>query len=222
MNNDQFKKARPTEQSFGRGIEELKNIRLTEAEKTRILERVFSTPIESPYMKRTPVFAFVYSLILIISISGITYASDFSLPGDTLYPIKVSVVEPFLDVVNSSAEDKIVWETEKVERRIVEAEKLADIDELDDERTAELERKIEQSSRAFAEAVEKANGDRSEVRKEEFRKKFESKIDDNGIQIEEDRSDESGVLRNIQNKSRVDGLRRTAIETINRIETKIK
>src|SRR3990167_6782933 len=187
MNNDQFKKARPTEQSFGRGIEELKNIRLTEAEKTRILERVFSTPIESPYMKRTPVFAFVYSLILIISISGITYASDFSLPGDTLYPIKVSVVEPFLDVVNSSAEDK-----------------------------------IEQSSRAFAEAVEKANGDRSEVRKEEFRKKFESKIDDNGIQIEEDRSDESGVLRNIQNKSRVDGLRRTAIETINRIETKIK
>src|SRR3990167_3002014 len=191
MNNEQFEKARPTEQSFGRGIEELKNIRLTGEEKTRILERVFSTPIESPYMKRTPVFAFVYSLILIISISGITYASDFSLPGDTLYPIKVSVVEPFLDVVNSSAEDKIVWETEKVERRI-------------------------------AEAVEKANGDRSEVRKEEFRKKFESKIDDNGIQIEEDRSDESGVLRNIQNKSRVDGLRRTAIETINRIETKIK
>jgi len=196
MNNDQFKKARPTEQSFGRGIEELKNIRLTEAEKTRILERVFSTPIESPYMKRTPVFAFVYSLILIISISGITYASDFSLPGDTLYPIKVSVVEPFLDVVNSSAEDKIVWETEKVERRIVEAEKLADIDELDDDRAKELERKIEQSSRAFVKAVEEANSGRSEIRKEEFRKKFETRGDDN--------------------RSKVEKLRRTAIEAIDK------
>lgn len=165
-------------EDFRKGINGLKNIRLTEAEKTRMLERVFSAPIKSPYMKRVPVF--VSCLILVLSFSVATYASGASLPGDILYPMKIKVVEPMLDVVNSAPEKKIVWEGEKVTRRIVEAEKLAEKDELDDERLEELERRIEKSSTAFAEvaniiasstatstlsARERAKGLRQELRK---------------------------------------------------------
>ena len=154
MNNEQFKKARPTEQSFGRGIEDLKSIRLADAEKSRMLKSVFATPIRSPYMQRIPVFAFVYSFILLITISGMTYASASSLPGDVLYPIKTGVVESVLDVLNHSPEKKIVWEEEKVERRIVEAEVLAKQGRLDDKKLEGLERSIEKSSNAFAKAAD--------------------------------------------------------------------
>ena len=221
MNNKQFKKASPTEQSFGRGIEELKKIRMTDAEKSRIFETVLSTPIKSPYMKKVSMFAFVYShhakmiiatsLIVVISFSGVTYASDSSLPGDLLYPIKTRVVETTLDVVNQSSEKKIVWEEEKVSRRIIEAEKLAENDELDDERSEELERKIEESSRAFAKAVDEANGGKALSRKEEFRKKFESKVVEESLETDLDDNKS-------ENKSKVERLRRTAREAVE-IET---
>ena len=221
MNNKQFKKASPTEQSFGRGIEELKKIRMTDAEKSRIFETVLSTPIKSPYMKKVSMFAFVYShnvkmiiatsLIAVISLGGVTYASDSSLPGDLLYPIKTRVVETTLDVVNQSSEKKIVWEEEKVSRRIIEAEKLAENDELDDERSEELERKIEESSRAFAKAVDEANGGKAPSRKEEFRKKFESKVVEESLETDLDDNKS-------ENKSKVERLRRAAREAVE-IET---
>ncbi len=151
------------EKDFKKGIEELKNIRMTEVEKERMLKAVFSSPLESPYMKRVPMFAFVKyqhiqavlvsCFVILISFGGITYASGSSIPGDALYAVKVRVVEPVLDVVNRAPENKIVWEEEKVVRRIVEAEKLAERDELNDERVEELERKIERGSIAFGVAA---------------------------------------------------------------------
>lgn len=188
-----------TEENFKKGIEELKNIRMTNAEKTHMLERVLSAPIESPYMKpspfagrRMPVFAFIYSqhtrviltscLILVLSIGGATYASGTSLPGDLLYPIKTRVVEPMLDIVNSAPEKKIVWEEQKVERRIVEAEMLAEKDKLDEEKLVALEQSIEKSSVTFAKAVNAVASstatatssakEQAENRKQEFRKKI--------------------------------------------------
>lgn len=170
----------------------MKSIRMTDAEKIRMLKRIFSAPIKSPYMKRIPVLAFVYSqhtrvllascLVLAISLGGVTYASGKSLPGNLLYPIKTKVVEPMLDVVNSAPEKKIVWEEQKVTRRIIEAEMLAEKDELNDERLKELERNIEKSSIAFAEAINvvasstttstSSARERAEGQKREFRRKI--------------------------------------------------
>ena len=174
MNNEDFKK----------GIEELKRIHITDAEKARMLKNIFATPIRSPYMKRVPVFTFVYSFILIISLSGLTYASGDSIPGDALYSIKIRVVEPILDVVNSAPEKKIVWEEKKVIKRINEAEKLEKKDELDDKRAVELERRVEKSSRAFIKAVKEANGEKIEDRKTEFRKKFQVKENNDVSKVE--------------------------------------
>src|SRR3989344_3574874 len=208
MNEEQFKK----------GIEDLKSIHLTDAEKARILKSVFATPIRSPFMRRIPVFAYVYSLLLIISISGVTYTSASSLPGDVLYPIKTGVVESVLDVVNRAPEDRIVWEEEKVERRIVEAEVLAKQGRLDDKKLEGLGRSIEKSSIAFTKAVNTAASstttstssarERAEGQKKEFRRKInerqESKVEstrgninrlkDTAIKVldDEDRDDNEG------------------------------
>jgi len=195
MNEEQFKK----------GIEDLKSIHLTDAEKARILKSVFATPIRSPFMRRIPVFAYVYSLLLIISISGVTYTSASSLPGDVLYPIKTGVVESVLDVVNRAPEDRIVWEEEKVERRIVEAEVLAKQGRLDDKKLEGLERSIEKSSRAFVKAVEEKNGDEQGDRKEEFRKKvnerkgaFEKNENENESESEIERSDKKEIINRLK------------------------
>ncbi|OHA89376.1 MAG: hypothetical protein A3B03_00095 [Candidatus Zambryskibacteria bacterium RIFCSPLOWO2_01_FULL_42_41] len=171
-----------TEDNFKKGIEGLKSIRMTSVEKARILERVFATPIKSPYMKRIPAFAYVYSLIMILSFSGATYVSGRALPGDTLYPLKIKVVEPMLDAVYRTPEEKIVWEEQKVTRRIEEAEKLLEKNELDDERLEALERSIEKSSTAFAKAANvvasstttssSSAREKTKSLKQEFRKKI--------------------------------------------------
>lgn len=151
------------EENFKEGIEGLKNIRMTDAEKTRMLERVFSAPIKSPYLKRSPIFIFFSAkntrvvltscLVLVLSIGGTTYASGSALPGDLLYPIKINIIESVLDVINSAPERKMVWGEKKVIQRILEAETLAEKGELDDDKLEELERTVEKSSRAFAEAA---------------------------------------------------------------------
>lgn len=143
------------DKQFKKGIEGLKEIRMTDGEKSRVLEKVLSTPIKSPYRVRIPQFVLVCSLILLISFGGAVSASEASIPGDLFYPVKTRVVEPVLDVVNSAPEKKIIWEEEKITRRIAEAEKLVEKDKLDDKKLEELERKIEKSSIAFSQAVEK-------------------------------------------------------------------
>lgn len=180
------------EENFKKEIKEIQNIRMTEAEKTRMLKKVFDAPVESPFVRRAPSFVFAYfrqsqvlvatPLVLMLSFGGALYASDKSLPGDILYPIKTGVVEPMLDVINRAPEKKIVWEEEKVTRRIVEAEKLLEKDELDDEKLLKLERSIEKSSFAFtkaADSVASSTGTSTLSRKEKARdlkKEFRGRI----------------------------------------------
>ncbi|MEK7176705.1 MAG: DUF5667 domain-containing protein [Patescibacteria group bacterium] len=182
------------EENFKKGIKELKNIRMTSAEKRAVLEKVFSSPVESPYMERIPVFAVVTShhariiltgcLVAALSFSGVVYGSDRSLPGDLLYPVKTNFVEPVLDAVNHSPERKIVWEEEKIDRRIVEAEKLIEKDELDDEKLEKLEKSIEKSSFAFtkaADSVASSTGTSTLSRKkkaEDLKREFRGRISD--------------------------------------------
>lgn len=227
MNDGQFKK----------GIEELKSIRMTNKEKSRMLSEIFSLPIKSPYMKKPPAFAFIYSshyakvaltscFVIVLSFGGVVYASGNTIPGDLFYPIKTKLVEPVLDVVNSSPEKKIVWEKEKIERRIVEAEKLADQDELDEKRAQELEDNIEKSSIAFIETVNanasstavsaKSSKEKMENLKREFRKKVSDDIDSEieirvNLDLEQDKVRER---KDNPNRKRVRELRSKVIKVL--------
>src|SRR3989344_6698441 len=69
-------------------------------------------------------------IILILALmfggGGVSYAAEGAVPGDALYPIKVSVNEEVRDIVALTPEAKADWESRLVERRLEEAEKLAE------------------------------------------------------------------------------------------------
>jgi len=57
---------------------------------------------------------------------GVSYAAEGAVPGDALYPIKVGINEEVRDIVALTPEAKADWESRLVERRLEEAEKLAE------------------------------------------------------------------------------------------------
>lgn len=148
---------------FKKGIEDIKNIRMTNAEKTHMLKSILSLPIKSPYMEHVSVFTFINSnyariawtvcFIFALTFGGTVYTSGASLPGDLLYPIKTKVVEPVLDIVNNTPIEKVAWEEEKITRRIEEAEALAEDGRLDEKKLKKLEREIEKNSHVFVKVV---------------------------------------------------------------------
>src|SRR3989344_200307 len=95
---------------FKKGIENIKQIKMTDTEKSTMLARIFSMPIKSPYTKYSRTFVYIKAhsvraiialcIMVGLSFGGVAYASGDSFPGTLLYPVKTKIVEPILDVVN--------------------------------------------------------------------------------------------------------------------------
>lgn len=83
------------------------------------------------------------ALILTLICGGTAYAAESSLPGDTLYPVKVSVNENVRTALALSSEDKAGWEARLTERRLEEAAKLAARGELKGDIEVRLAQKFE-------------------------------------------------------------------------------
>ncbi|MDQ5883462.1 MAG: hypothetical protein QG654_376 [Patescibacteria group bacterium] len=70
------------------------------------------------------------SLVLIaltvIGGTGVSYASTEALPGDKLYNVKINVNEKIEEKLAFTTEAKVVVQTQKVERRLTEAQKLVE------------------------------------------------------------------------------------------------
>lgn len=64
-------------------------------------------------------------LALVLGGGGISLAAEGTIPGDILYPVKVNITEPVRGFVAFSDEAKVSWNTERVSRRLNEAEELA-------------------------------------------------------------------------------------------------
>ena len=60
------------------------------------------------------------SLALLISLTTIPYLAEKSIPGDALYAVKVNFNEEVRSSLSFNSYDKIVWETERLNRRISE------------------------------------------------------------------------------------------------------
>jgi predicted phage tail protein len=63
--------------------------------------------------------------LLLATGGGTAYAAEHALPGDTLYPIKVSVNEPVREALILNAENKADWILQRAERRLDEMSELA-------------------------------------------------------------------------------------------------
>jgi hypothetical protein len=130
-----------------KGIKEIKNIVMTDVEKTHIFENILKISKEKPKAKISPwvtfsflamlknnrlVYYIVIPLIIILSSSGVVFASQSSLPDSILYPLKVNVVEPLIEgALTFSPKNKAKYEVNLATKRLVEAEALAGQGKLD-------------------------------------------------------------------------------------------
>lgn len=81
-------------------------------------------------------------IILLGGSVGISYAAEDSLPGQPLYAVKVSVVEPVQGAIIPTTEGKAAWENVLAERRLAEASTLAAQNNLTASTSAYLETQI--------------------------------------------------------------------------------
>lgn len=85
--------------------------------------------------------AFVLMLVV-----GVSYAAEQAVPGDALYSIKVGVNEEFRSTMARSPYEKVVWETERLNRRISEARLLANEGRLTEEVEAQVAQAVKEHS----------------------------------------------------------------------------
>lgn len=76
-------------------------------------------------------------------------AAERALPGDTLYAIKVGVNEELRGQFAFSPYEKMLWETERVERRVAEARVLASEGRLTEANEDVLEARVRSHTEAF-------------------------------------------------------------------------
>ena len=75
-------------------------------------------------------------MIFVLAGAGVSYAAESSLPGDTLYPVKVNLTEPLLLRFNNSIEAKVRVRARLATRRLDEAHRLAERSQLTADRLA--------------------------------------------------------------------------------------
>ncbi len=118
-------------------IGQIKKVSLSQDEKSKILHNLsvyadFHRAILSPsslfsYFKNSnKKFAYVLASVIILILAGGTavYASEDSLPGDLLYPIKTKVVEPIKVALATTPAAKADVEASLAVERLKEAETL--------------------------------------------------------------------------------------------------
>ncbi len=88
---------------------------------------IFSFSTVRSYLATYPRIATgaAFVLLLLIGTTGASFASQTSLPGDALYPVKVSLVEPLQGALQFTPVAQAQWQTELASRRLSEAVALA-------------------------------------------------------------------------------------------------
>jgi hypothetical protein len=122
--------------------EQLRQAHLTESEKTELREKLLTFMSAHPapanaapsgfwlLRQRSLSFSLTLALILIVTVSSVSYAAEFSLPGEPLYGLKVNLTEPLRGTLKNNPQAQAEWNNTLVERRLTEAQILADTGHL--------------------------------------------------------------------------------------------
>ncbi len=217
--------------NWNKGLKQLKNIKMTDTEKDQIFKSVMNyplpkqSPIKSNWVTYSQIFAFkkhkmayytvIASLIVILSGQGIVYASQDSLPGDILYPVKIKVLEPVRSALTLSTEAKAEYESNLATKRLEEAEKLASNNKLD----KDTEKRISELVKNHTSALD---NDLSRLNKSSKNKK--EKVDDIVTNFQAGMNAHSQVLEEIlgsndyiENESEDDSISKTARDSGNKV-----
>jgi hypothetical protein len=165
-------------------LKKLKEIKLSISEKRNLFDRISSSiskedldvklsyPIPSPFFR----FSFLFQnkhlqvgilAIFVLSITSATaFASLNSLPGDLLYDVKTNIVEKIPNLFYVSSESKAKDSYEKIDKRIHEFEKLAEIGRLTEKNKEIVEEKIDQNFNDFDKNVRKIKNKEKKITEE--------------------------------------------------------
>lgn len=93
---------------------------------------------------RLPLYASLMALLVFTS-AGVSFAAQGTVPGDSLYAIKVHVTEPFVGMLVAGDEGKARYASELAIRRLDEVHVLAASGRLSESAQTELEHAFEQN-----------------------------------------------------------------------------
>ncbi len=121
----------------------LRHVTLTKTEAQNMRERLISySNLHDSIQEQAPVSIFSYFsfshvtmsrpliaaglvVVLLVGSTGVSYAAENALPGEPLYAVKVSVVEPIQTALITEPVAKAQWQSELASRRLTEASALA-------------------------------------------------------------------------------------------------
>ena len=122
-------------------VSRLRQLSLTQTEAQEMRERLIAysnmhaaleivKPIPSPFFSYFNAYSRVLTsgaliILILISGTGISYAAEGTLPGQTLYGVKVGIIEPIQGAFITSTQGQADWQNELTERRLTEASTLA-------------------------------------------------------------------------------------------------
>ena len=94
-------------------------------------------------------------IVALVIGAGTSATAELSLPGDLLYPVKVSINENIRAALTLSEEAGAQWRVRVVERRAEEAERLAAGGEIDAETSAQIQAEIDEDFKVVEELIAK-------------------------------------------------------------------
>jgi uncharacterized membrane protein len=142
------------EDVFKNKAEHVRHITLTESERALVFQKISSHMRSGLHTLNTTTslqwFMFLHKtavalgvFIFVFSGAAVVVASQDSLPGDLLYPVKVNIKEPVVSAVSFGTHAKIYAEVQKADERLKEAEKLSEEGRLNAVTRKEIEVRFE-------------------------------------------------------------------------------
>lgn len=150
---------------FKKGIEDIKQMRLNHSEKSALFRRIenrinqnpiYHRPVKSPWYKAVEVFAvsnigYITAAAFVVCLVGVNtlFAVEKSLPGDSLYSLKVDVIEPLKYTMAIGPVAKANVEVDNVVNRLKEAEALESQGRLSTSSGEDLVSRLETHAKSF-------------------------------------------------------------------------
>lgn len=179
--------------NFKQFIRSAKGINLSEKEKSAakqsVLNFIKNNPVRNEIQPRLTYgsnifltnlnFASTMAVLLIITMfvgGGVAFGAEKALPGDTLYPVKVGFNEEVRSWLSVSDEAKANWEVTRAQRRLEEAEELANNGSLSVEVRENLEANFEAHAERVKERIDKFEGKENFKAAVDVSSKFETSL----------------------------------------------
>ena len=98
--------------------------------------------------------ALVLIILTVVGGTGVSYASTDALPGDKLYNVKINVNEKIEEKLAFTTEAKVTVQTQKVERRLTEVQKLVEKKDFSDEKKEIVKINLEKNVNEVTKSIE--------------------------------------------------------------------